>query len=129
LQDNTFFTIVSNVFPQQPTYGSPRIGNNALAATISQQSPAQGRNFRVVHKNDPVVSWPSRRTYAHVTPSFMITPPAGTVPTINDITIQNGTIHDWSPAFNYNTTIGATHSWYMNQIDACAHGNSTGATL
>lgn len=68
-------TLAAAVFRKQGleltlyTFGSPRVGNEALAKYIS----ASGTNFRVTHLNDPVPRLPPLTLgYRHIEPEYHI---------------------------------------------------------
>ncbi|KAF8454918.1 Alpha/Beta hydrolase protein [Terfezia claveryi] len=71
------------------TYGSPRVGNEALAKFISASKP----NFRVTHLNDPVPRLPPLTLgYRHVEPEYHIFKgdyPIGQ----SDIKVYSGTVN------------------------------------
>lgn len=59
------------------TYGSPRVGNRALAAYVTQQQSgtASGGNYRVTHAADGVPRVPPAiADYRHVAPEYWLTP-------------------------------------------------------
>ncbi|KAF8426627.1 Alpha/Beta hydrolase protein [Tirmania nivea] len=84
------------------TYGSPRVGNEALAKYIS----ASGSNFRVTHLNDPVPRLPPLTVgYRHVEPEYHIfrgDSPIGP----SDIKVYRGTVN-----FQGNTGFGGVISF------------------
>lgn len=87
------------------TYGSPRVGNEALAKFIS----ASGANFRVTHLNDPIPRLPPLTIgYRHSEPEYNIF--RGDYPIgPNDIKVYSGTVNfegntGFGGVFSFNTT-------------------------
>jgi len=100
----------------QYTYGSPMVGNAALATFITAQTSA---NFRVTHAQDVVPKLPGYGFgYAHVSPEYWITSATGATVTPNDIQVSTGIVN-----FKGNQgTLGNSiddHLWYFNSIAGC----------
>lgn len=99
-------------------YGSPRVGNPALAKYITDQ----GGNYRFSHQNDPVPKLPLLAMgYVHVSPEYYITSPTNVSVSADDIEVLDGEVN-----FAGNTGTGAPnitdipqHNWYFEQVNAC----------
>jgi hypothetical protein len=111
----------------QGTFGAPRVGTDSMARLMSGQDPAQGRNFRVTHKYDPVPSMPAlSEGYRHVTPAYHIMTDNTAVPTAKDFEMQVGMLFENAWGLNL-VEDGEAHVHYFNHISACyANGTSGG---
>ncbi|KAK4935205.1 hypothetical protein LTR10_023705 [Elasticomyces elasticus] len=99
------------------TYGSPMVGNLALATFITSQL---GGNYRVTHANDIVPKLPSYAlTFAHVSPEYWITAPTGDTVTANVIQVSTGEIDLQGDEGQLGGTV-TDHLWYFNSISACS---------
>ncbi|RHZ54512.1 lipase family protein [Aspergillus thermomutatus] len=96
-------------------YGSPRVGNKALATFIT----AQGSNYRVTHTNDIVPRLPPRVFgFSHISPEYWITSGDDATVTTSDITVVQGIDSSGGNAGEDSTSVEA-HNWYIGHIDGC----------
>ncbi|KAF2654918.1 alpha/beta-hydrolase [Lophiostoma macrostomum CBS 122681] len=99
------------------TYGSPKVGNAALATYLSGTST--GSNYRVTHKNDPVPRLPPLALgFRHVQPEYYVSSDDTTQPTTNDITVYTEAQEAQGNEGNLGIDIDA-HLWYFGEISAC----------
>ncbi|KAH0544741.1 hypothetical protein FGG08_001108 [Glutinoglossum americanum] len=95
-------------------YGSPKVGNDALAVHVTNQP---GGNFRVTHTDDPAPRFPLLNLYEHINPEYWITTGNNVAVTAADIQyLPNG-------GGDVGATLGldfAAHGWYFNNIIACS---------
>ncbi|KAI9042047.1 lipase family protein [Aspergillus affinis] len=97
------------------SYGSPRLGNKALATYIT----GQGTNYRVTHTNDIVPRVPpSLLGFTHWSPEYWITSANGVTVTAADINVVEGVGSRDGNAGEKNQSVLA-HSWYFNSIFKC----------
>jgi hypothetical protein len=117
---------LTTVIKWQGTFGAPRVGTEAMAKLMSRQDPAQGRNFRVTHKLDPVPSLPWLAAgYRHITPAYYITTDNTAVPTAQDFVMQTGTTFENPIGLNL-TEDGLAHVHYFDHISGC-YANASAA--
>ncbi|KAK4239641.1 Alpha/Beta hydrolase protein [Achaetomium macrosporum] len=98
------------------TYGSPRVGNLALAEFVTNQP---GAEYRVTHTDDPVPRLPPIwLNYRHVSPEYWVDPGSDGVATANEIA--------YCPGYSNVDCNGGTtgldvqaHLWYFQEIDGC----------
>ncbi|KAL4904399.1 hypothetical protein BDW74DRAFT_154747 [Aspergillus multicolor] len=96
-------------------YGSPRVGNPALAEYIT----AQGGNYRVTHTNDIVPRLPpSLFGFTHLSPEYWVTSDNGIFPTTMDVQVIEGVGSREGNAGEAIQSVDA-HSWYLIDINAC----------
>ncbi|KAL4978928.1 Alpha/Beta hydrolase protein [Aspergillus desertorum] len=96
-------------------YGSPRVGNEALAQYITDQ----GANYRVTHTNDIVPRLPPMLFgFSHLSPEYWITSDNGATPTTTDIQVIEGVGSRDGNAGEAAQSVEA-HSWYLIDINAC----------
>ncbi|EHY54120.1 Lipase [Exophiala dermatitidis] len=98
------------------TYGSPMVGNVALATFVTGQT---GQNFRVTHANDLVPKLPGYLLgYAHVSPEYWITSATGVAVTAEDVQTSSGVV---DLAGNEGQLGGSVddHLFYFNEVSAC----------
>ncbi|KAF2398209.1 alpha/beta-hydrolase [Trichodelitschia bisporula] len=101
------------------TYGSPRVGNQATAAWISGQAPAQGANMRFTHAGDPTPYLPPLSFgFRNVSPGYHITSATGTFPTPGDIVVQDGDSVENAVGGSSEDQYEA-HVWYYNATTLC----------
>jgi hypothetical protein len=105
------------------TFGSPRVGNPALATYITNQN--LGANYRVTHLNDPVPHLPPESFgFRHTSPEYYITSPNNATVTANDITVCNGISNsDCNGSWSLLDTDVKAHGWYFNGITGCYPGD------
>lgn len=103
------------------TYGAPRISGASLSNYITNQN--RGGNFRVTHTNDVVPRLPPLFLgFEHISPEYWITSPNGAVPTINDVTVLEGSRNTNGNAGQSGLNVGAyinSHLWYFGPIGQC----------
>ncbi|PLB52143.1 alpha/beta-hydrolase [Aspergillus steynii IBT 23096] len=98
------------------SYGSPRLGNKALATYIT----GQGTNYRITHTNDIVPRLPpSILGFTHFSPEYWITSANQKTVTGADITLVEGVGSRDGNAGEAKQSVLA-HSWYFVSIFACA---------
>jgi hypothetical protein len=96
-------------------YGSPRVGNKALATYIT----AQGPNYRVTHTNDIVPRLPPRAFgFSHTSPEYWITSGNDVPVKTSDITVIQGIDSNAGNAGEDIPSVDA-HYWYLEDISAC----------
>ncbi|GIJ85201.1 hypothetical protein Asppvi_004057 [Aspergillus pseudoviridinutans] len=96
-------------------YGSPRVGNTALATFIT----GQGSNYRVTHTNDIVPRLPPRAFgFSHTSPEYWITSGDAVTVTTSDVTVVQGIDSTGGNAGQGSTSVPA-HNWYIVDIDGC----------
>ena len=101
------------------TYGSPRVGNPALANFITAQA---GGNYRVTHTNDPVPHLPlAAMGFQHVSPEYYINKGNSLPVLLNNVQMVQGTSFLAGNAKQLFTNI-ASHLWYFNGIAGCGNG-------
>lgn len=99
------------------TYGAPRIAGSSLSNYITNQN--RGGNFRVTHTDDPIPRLPpSLFDFEHISPEYWITAPSGAVPTVNDVTVLEGSKNKNGNAGQGGFDI-ASHLWYFGSISEC----------
>ncbi|KIW13151.1 hypothetical protein PV08_08338 [Exophiala spinifera] len=99
------------------TYGSPMVGNVALATFITGQG---GGNYRVTHANDIVPKLPGYPLgFAHVSPEYWITSATSTTVTANDVQVSSGVVDLQGNQGQLGGTV-SDHLWYFNAIAACS---------
>ncbi|EXJ92291.1 hypothetical protein A1O3_00841 [Capronia epimyces CBS 606.96] len=97
------------------TYGSPMVGNIALATFIT----AQDANFRITHANDLVPKLPGYGLgYAHVSPEYWITSATGVVVTVDDVQTSEGVVDVQGNEGQPGGDLG-DHLFYFNEVAAC----------
>ena len=111
-----FSRSLTNIQPQQYTYGSPMVGNTALAEFITAQP---GGNFRVTHANDLVPKLPGYELgYAHVSPEYWITSAIDVTVTTSVVQVSTGN-EDTSGNEGQSGGSIPDHLFYFNSISAC----------
>ena len=106
------------------TYGSPRVGNLALAEYVTGQA---GGNNRVTHLDDPVPRLPPMLLgYVHTSPEYWINKPTNDPVEASDIDEFTGYTETQGNAGTTGLDIDA-HLWYFNAISACDDGMSDGS--
>lgn len=99
------------------TYGAPRIAGSSLSNYITNQN--RGGNFRVTHTNDPVPRLPPLLLgFEHISPEYWITSPNGAVPTVNDVTVLEGSKNKDGNAGQGGFNVDS-HLWYFGPISQC----------
>ncbi|MCJ1254372.1 hypothetical protein MMC24_002187 [Lignoscripta atroalba] len=99
------------------TYGSPRVGNKALADYVTAQA---GGNFRVTHTDDPVPRLPPIVFgYRHVSPEYWVTAPTGVEPGTGDVQVLSGSANLMGNAGTLGFNVDA-HGWYLGPVSACS---------
>lgn len=107
------------------TYGSPRVGNLALATYVTQQQTGQpsGGNFRVTHNHDVVPRVPPAiEGFRHVSPEYWLTPgpDTRTVYTPGDVQecdgYANAGCNAGAPWYHVDVT---GHLYYLVAISHC----------
>ncbi|KAK6383039.1 hypothetical protein LTS17_003709 [Exophiala oligosperma] len=99
------------------TYGSPMVGNVALATFITGQS---GGNYRVTHANDIVPKLPGYPLgFASVSPEYWITSPSLVPVTANDVQVSTGVVDLQGDEGQLGGSV-ADHLWYFNGISNCS---------
>ncbi|RMD42734.1 hypothetical protein DV735_g2450, partial [Chaetothyriales sp. CBS 134920] len=98
------------------SYGSPMVGNVALANFIT----SQGCNFRVTHSKDIVPKLPGYVIgFAHISPEYWIDAPSNVYPTTEDIQVSSGPLNlqgnGGTPGFSI-----SDHLWYFNAVASCS---------
>ncbi|RMJ23986.1 Extracellular lipase [Aspergillus sp. HF37] len=95
------------------TYGSPRVGNTALAEYIT----AQGSLFRVTHTDDIVPNLPPTTFgFSHPSPEYWITSDNGETVTTSDIQVVKGIDSTEGNAGTVWIDGTAAHGWYIIQM-------------
>ncbi|KAL4956506.1 Alpha/Beta hydrolase protein [Aspergillus filifer] len=96
-------------------YGSPRVGNEALAQYITDQ----GSNYRVTHTNDIVPRLPPMAFgFSHFSPEYWITSGNDVTPTTSDIKVIEGVGSRDGNAGEVIQLI-SPHLFYFFDITAC----------
>ncbi|KAJ5934332.1 hypothetical protein N7466_003879 [Penicillium verhagenii] len=100
------------------TYGSPKIGNYALANYITTQTPS---TYRATHAADPFPRIPRNSSWFNPSPEFWIDLPSGQLPNTTDVHFVQGIN---STAGNAGTPFNITnlpdHDWYfLNMTNYC----------
>lgn len=73
----------------QYTFGSPRVGNLAIAKYVTNQN--KGANYRIMHNKDPVTQLPFQwMGYYHHSPEYWITSGNNVAVTTSDLKICTG---------------------------------------
>jgi hypothetical protein len=98
------------------TYGSPRVGNLALAEFVTNQA---GAEYRVTHTDDPVPRLPPISfNYRHVSPEYWVDEGSDGVATASEIT--------YCPGYSNVECNGGTtgldvdaHLWYFQEVSGC----------
>ncbi|KAL5118906.1 hypothetical protein ACEQ8H_003229 [Pleosporales sp. CAS-2024a] len=99
------------------TYGSPRVGLDAVADYLSKTT--LGQNYRVTHLHDPVPKLPPAFLgYRHVSPEYYITAANNVSVTPADISVIQGTVNFTGNAGDLGLD-PAAHGWYFDSIDVC----------
>ena len=102
------------------TFGAPRTGDQDLAAYITAQAPAQGANYRVTHRDDPVPRVPPKSLgYGHPLPQYYID--SGTFETVAGGDVQvfsQDNSGDDLPVNIFDLDVPA-HLWYFAAIGIC----------
>ncbi|KAL4782766.1 Alpha/Beta hydrolase protein [Aspergillus varians] len=98
-------------------YGSPRIGNDALAQYMTDQ----GNNYRVTHTDDPVPKLPPILLgFNHLSPEYWITSANNVTPSTTDIQVITGIgSTDGNEGEKLDLSHSEAHSWYLIDISAC----------
>lgn len=100
------------------SYGSPRVGNLALASNLT----AQAGNYRITHTSDPIPKLPLLEMgYVHFSPEYWITTPDNTEVRSDDIQFLTGFVN-----WHGNTGTGPplptdfhAHLWYFQFVPRC----------
>lgn len=101
------------------TYGSPRVGNKALADFVTNQP---GGNFRITHTNDPVPHLPLLMMgFQHVRPEYYISTGNEATAGLEALTKFDGA-QDWGGNTGHLMTSIESHLWYFNSVTACGEG-------
>ncbi|BCR89853.1 lipase family protein [Aspergillus chevalieri] len=96
------------------TYGSPRVGNEALSEYIT----AQGTLYRVTHTNDVVPKLPPPIGYAHPSPEYWVTSGNYETVTTEDVEAIEGTNSTAGNAGTDGVSVIA-HLHYFGNIAGC----------
>lgn len=102
-------------------YGSPRVGNLALASFITAQ---EGNEYRITHTDDPVPKLPPiTLNYRHISPEYWINTENVEV-MAEDVEVCSGFAN--LTGCNAGTGLGnnnaTAHVWYYGKIPACFAG-------
>lgn len=101
------------------TYGSPRVGNQALAHFVTNQP---GGNYRVTHTNDPIPHLPLIvMGFQHISPEYYINTRNMATANAYSVTELLGS-EDWTGNTGQLMTNIMSHLWYFNSITACGMG-------
>lgn len=100
------------------SYGSPRIGNPALATSLT----AQTGNYRITHTDDPIPKLPLLEMgYVHLSPEYWITTPDNATVRPDQIQVLTGLMN-----MHGNTGTGPpllkdvhAHFWYFQFVTLC----------
>ena len=103
------------------TYGSPRVGNDAFVAFVTDQP---GAEYRVTHTDDPVPRLPPiALNYRHTSPEYWIDEGSDTVVSLNEV--------QYCPGYSNVQCNGGTkgldvdaHLWYFQGLTGCSSGIS-----
>lgn len=105
------------------TYGSPRVGNEALAEFVTGQAPGLGGNYRMTHVNDPVPQLPPTWIgYQHVAPEYWLKGGNATMDEyeVGDVVVCEGVGNEECNAGTGLVPVeGEAHDHYLGDIGAC----------
>lgn len=105
------------------TFGSPRIGNTALATFVTDQSQSLGQNFRMTHYNDPVPQIPPTWIgYEHTSPEYWLSNGIDTTDdyAASDVVVCEGIGNtDCNAGEGLIPIDGTSHSHYLGLVDGC----------
>jgi len=103
------------------TYGSPRVGNDALASFVTAQA---GAEYRVTHLDDPVPRLPPiLLNYRHTSPEYWLYDGSATSTDYgpNDVRVCEGTANTQCDASTSGLDVDA-HLYYFEHISGCGDG-------
>jgi alpha-beta hydrolase superfamily lysophospholipase len=111
------------------TFGAPRVGNEAYVQTLMAQAPKYGRNYRFVHKGDPIPSIPwASMGYRHPGPEYVISSDTqqGVTPADIEVRATDDEDGDSTPGLFENGFQDSwkAHTWYFNAVTVCYDGGS-----
>ncbi|KAK3308811.1 Alpha/Beta hydrolase protein [Chaetomium strumarium] len=99
------------------TYGSPRVGNLALAEFVTNQP---GAEYRVTHTDDPVPRLPPIwLNYRHVSPEYWVEEGSDGVATADEVAYCPGYANVQCNGGTTGLNVEA-HLWYFQEVSGCS---------